>query len=82
MKTISKNNQLALADSFLELAQLVGDFRIAHYANLSPQMKIRIRTSHRSLIDCADLLYASSTNYKIDNVEQSIQRLSQSVSSF
>lgn len=75
MKILDENERLLLADSFLHLAQAVGSFRIKNYAKLTPKMKLLIRDYHKSLIDYAEIFYASSTNFIISDASTSIESI-------
>lgn len=75
MKVLTKNERTLLADNFLKLAQITGQFRIENYQSLSPIMKSRIRQYHKQLIDYADHFYAASTSFIIENAEDSIKNI-------
>ena len=75
MKKLSKNELSQLGNSFLHLAQIVGDFRIEHYQQLSPKMKDRIRLQHKTLIDYADIFYAASTNLIVEDAKVVIAKI-------
>jgi hypothetical protein len=86
MKKLTKNEHSQLGDSFLHLAQIIGDFRIEHYQQLSPKIKDRIRLQHKTLIDYADTFYAASTNLIVEDatgvittIQQITSRLKESV---
>ena len=81
MKNLQKQEQDRLAETFLKLAQLVGEFRIKHYHTLSPRMRLRIRHYHKALIDYADSFYAADTRIIIANSKISLDRLAQSTAS-
>ena len=77
MKKLSKNEFSQLGDSFVQLAQIIGNFRIEHYHQLSPKMKDRIRLQHKKLIDHADTFYAASTNLIIEDARVVITKIQQ-----
>ena len=77
MKKLSKNELSQFGDSFLQLAQIVGDFRIEHYQQLSPKMKDHIRLQHKTLIDYADTFYAASTNLIVEDATVVIAKIQQ-----
>lgn len=79
MKTLPKTERTLLADNFLQLAQLVGEYRLKYYHELSPRMRTRIRSYHKSLIDYSDFFYASSSSLLIANSTTSIQKLTSSI---
>ena len=79
MKNLYKSERTELADSFLELAQLVGEYRLKHYKALSPQSRTKLRECHRALLDYADIFYASSTTIRIGNFKPFIAHLNVSI---
>lgn len=79
MRKLSKNERTILADNFLQLAQLVGDYRLKHYSELSAMMRSRIRGYHKALIDYADFFYATSTNIQLENAQPFIEQLKEHV---
>ena len=81
MKNLYKTERTKLANSFLQLAQLVGEYRLKHYNDLSPQMRTRLREYHKALIDYADMFYASSTSIRIHNFQIFIGHLNGAISS-
>ena len=77
MKKLSKNELSQLGDSFLNLAQIIGDLRIEHYHQLSPKMKDRIRLQHKTLIDYSDTFYAASTNLIVEDATVVLTKIQQ-----
>lgn len=77
MEKLSKNELTQLADSFLILAQIVGDFRIKYYSKLDAAMQDRIRIHHKSLIDCADTFYAASVTVIVEDARQVLAKIQQ-----
>jgi hypothetical protein len=75
MKKLDKNELSQLADSFLNLAQVVGAFRIEYYRQLSPNMQRRIRTQHKTLIDYADTFYAASSSVIVTDANHVIEKI-------
>lgn len=75
MATLTKNQLTQLGDSYLIMAQAVGNYRIANYNDLSVHMKKRIREYHRKLIDYADSYYAASTNFIVEDAETSLEKI-------
>src|SRR6056300_735038 len=81
MKILQKTEQTQLADNFLKLAQIVGDYRLKHYHTLSPRMRLRIRNYHKALIDYADNFYAADSRYIMANSKSSLDNLAKSTES-
>ncbi len=75
MAKLNKIQLAQLGDSYLLLAQAVGNYRIEHYNELSSVMKKRIREYHKNLIDYADMYYAASTIFIVENVETSLAQI-------
>lgn len=75
MATLNKNQLTQLGDSYLLMAQAVGNYRIVHYKDLTVKMKKRIREYHKNLIDYADAYYAASTNFIIEDAEASLEKI-------
>ena len=77
MKKLDKNELSQLADSFLNLAQVVGAFRMEYYGQLSPKMQHRIRAQHKTLIDYADTFYAASSSFIVADAHRVIEKIQQ-----
>ena len=77
MKKLSKNELSQFGDSFLHLAQIVGDFRIEYYHQLSPKMKNHIRFLPDAMHLYDDIFYAASANLIVEDATVVIAKIQQ-----
>lgn len=75
MGKLSTGQLSLLGDSFLKMAQAVGEYRIENRAILTRKQNQEIREIHHTLLNYADDFYTTSAKLMIDDVAASLDRI-------
>lgn len=75
MARITANQLSGLGDSFFRVAQSVGDYRIENRGNLTKAENQRIKELHWELLNYADEFYTTSAKLVINDIRESIERI-------
>ena len=77
MPNLTSQQANKLANNFLALAQSVGEYRYTHYSDLSPDENQQLKNYHWSILNCSDDLFTLSANIIIEDVETSLNSISE-----
>ena len=75
MAKLTSKQGYELANNFLALAQLIGDYRIKNYNSLTKNQNIKLRQLHKRTLDYSDDLYTMSATLIMDDAEKSLSKL-------
>lgn len=72
MAKLTSQQANELANAFLAIAQVVGDYRYDNFDTLSKQQNQKIRDLHWSILNYSDDLYTLSATLVMDDVQASL----------
>ena len=77
MAKLSTSQLSSLAESFLKMAQTVGEYRVKNHSTLSRKESLEIKDLHRKLLDYADRFYTTSATLQLENVKDSLKKINE-----
>jgi len=75
MPALTSQEANQLADNFLAMSKVIGEYRMKNFDNLSEAQKQNLKELHAKILDASDELYTMSATLVLENVQSSLDSI-------